>query len=206
MTGQLTHGIYKLGPDEWDDKDPDVLQENLGVDSDAQRWHSTGAGHPSDESDTTSLSSAESDSSISSTSSSQSSESSSPGGADSGSTDSDSDSSERNNTLAIHRAVRSQIRHKAVSIPQHGCPFDDDNCALFFYQLEHATSNQVIPTGFGFHHNEANYAAYQELHHLQVGRNRNRMISVILPQSIWMGRYILWAQAVTGLTINMTAT
>lgn len=59
--------------------------------------------------------------------------------------------------------------------------------------------NGTIPDGYGLRTEEESYTLYETVEYLLVGKKRKKKTHkcrVILPESVWLPRVILWVQAI----------
>lgn len=91
------------------------------------------------------------------------------------------------------------IRHEAVEVPSHRCPFagNSDLESLFHASLKEIQLYNIIPTGYGVdEHDLEDYPVREEI---RLGRG-GKVISVILPTAIWWPRAVQWAQGLDLMT------
>ncbi|KAJ7588266.1 hypothetical protein C8J56DRAFT_786004, partial [Mycena floridula] len=78
---------------------------------------------------------------------------------------------------------QSQILHKPVKVPKHRCPFDmPESLQIFEDTLHQATTNDLIPDGYGLTPEEWDEDRYPELW-------------ISLAFAVWKPRADMWGQA-----------
>lgn len=202
MLGQLDHGIYNTGDEDWEDIDPRDLQRHYGVDGGAAR-RGTGAGHPDDELTSDDSDGISDDDDPPLADEAFPADQPNPPSSPSSGALSDLDNEEQQR---LEQLVQDQIHHPAIPIPMKNCPFDSLDLAEEFLERlaeihdDGAVDN--IPEGYRLRDDEANYRAYNPVAYIEVGRAKRR-INVSLPEEVWKPRIMLWLQALEGLTIEL---
>lgn len=86
-----------------------------------------------------------------------------------------------------------------VPVPRHQSPFTEDERVLFDAGLFRIRNEGRIPLGYGAHPSEWPFP-YPPFEDIPVGRVRGSTVRISLPNSIWLSRSQLWAQALYLLT------
>lgn len=142
----------------------------------------TGAGHPSDESDSSrSFSTSHQTASIISNSSVE--EESSTGSR-----------SSQNHTIQSY--LNDNIRHPPIKVARHSNPFDDDEEEDEFLLALSTLLDDLsgVPAGYGVTAEEWGDEGYGDTEELQVG-GRRRQLEIQIPQEIWLPRAVAWVKA-----------
>lgn len=67
--------------------------------------------------------------------------------------------------------------------------------------LKKAQEDRLVPSGYGFRPGEQEYGEYEEIEIIRVGRRASdNDLRVILPESVWLPRTVLWLQALEIMT------
>ncbi|KAF8957599.1 hypothetical protein BDZ97DRAFT_1952649, partial [Flammula alnicola] len=175
--GQARFGVYK---DECEGIHPDVINEYYGVDQGASvkhRKHSTGAGHPVDEAESTSEGELE----------------------DEG-TEQQTQLSAEELAQQIAENQTSQVRHEGVPVVQGHNPFNNDETeTAFFKVLQEVIEKDIVPIGYGILPEEWVDGGYPTAETMQIGSRGRKEIQILLDEKIWQARARLWVQGLNVL-------
>ncbi|KAJ7582312.1 hypothetical protein C8J56DRAFT_793070, partial [Mycena floridula] len=81
---------------------------------------------------------------------------------------------------------QSQILHKPVKVPKHHCPFDTpESLQIFEDTLHQATTNDLIPDGYGLTPEERDEDGYPVHEILRSGRQGTKELRISLPFAVW---------------------
>ncbi|KAF8513075.1 hypothetical protein JB92DRAFT_2721892, partial [Gautieria morchelliformis] len=164
--------LYGAAVEEFEDIDPDILQQYYSVlgNPTHRRSQQTGAGYPSDEEDSGS------DAAI---------------GSDTGSVSDIEDSEENILQQTISSHIHANVNHKVVKCPRSCCPFADPaHVMLLDAVLRDLRASGLIPVGYGLRTSEWVGEEYPASEWVRFGRNKGVMVD--LPSVIWMPRAIAW--------------
>lgn len=106
----------------------------------------------------------------------------------------------RENLLEI---VKRQMNTKHVRSPTTlRNPFKDfpEKERTFWRRLHESQVKKKIPMGYGFRPGEIGFGQFDSVEVIQVGGRRSNKMRVLLSESIWLPRTVLWAQALEGMT------
>jgi hypothetical protein len=194
---------------EFEDIHPDTLRRYYSTDGTVTHRpsHLLGAGHPSDEDDTSSVDTDDINSVDTDDTGSADTDDTSAPTAEHDSDDNLSDTRQNEDehpvTLQEHleRNVEANINHPAIPVPRSQSPFNNPlRRAIFSATLDQVRATGIIPDGYhvlATEWNDSNYPAYESI---RVGC-RGKNLVVELPEAIWLPRAIAWAQ---GLHIMQT--
>jgi hypothetical protein len=101
----------------------------------------------------------------------------------------------------IRARVEREIKHRPIPIKRITPPFTPDLRAQLLHQIATRNENHRTPLGFGLHHHDDNYSAYNPIQTIRVGPRKPRSTKVTLPREVWHPRIVLWVQSVWELTI-----
>ncbi|KZT19148.1 hypothetical protein NEOLEDRAFT_1078428, partial [Neolentinus lepideus HHB14362 ss-1] len=165
--GQTEHGVYAEEP--LDHIHPDILNRYYGVEGHEQHRHAsqTGAGHAEDED-------LDDDSEVS---------------------DAEDIEPEDEFVQEILASQAQNIRHKPIPVPRARSPFDSSAAEDQFMEILTTVSSQgLLPPHYGVLPHEWDDGAYPEEEVIKFG-TRGKQLRVVLPETIWFPRAVLWTQA-----------
>ncbi|KAG2351171.1 hypothetical protein BDR07DRAFT_1321005 [Suillus spraguei] len=95
----------------------------------------------------------------------------------------------------IEQDQANAVQHDAVEVLDGDAPFqNEEDKNMFFEILEEVVMEGIVPEGYNLQEGEDEYDENMS-EYLQVGRQREHHVEVLLANPIWMTHSMLWAQA-----------
>jgi hypothetical protein len=110
----------------------------------------------------------------------------------------------KKNTYLPCKAVDSNIRHDAVSVPLGQCPFDQIQLETFKTGLSLLEQHGDLPPGYGIDPVEWGPDGYPTTAEITVGL-RKKSYPISLPDAIWRPRAERWARACHTMDLILSA-
>lgn len=97
----------------------------------------------------------------------------------------------------LYNTIRRQTKKKAAKIGQIENPFSKSRMKeqRLWDLIERRQLDQRTPRGYGFLPGEGNYYAYDCMETLEIGTGYKKESPIILPETVWHPRTVLWVQA-----------
>lgn len=105
----------------------------------------------------------------------------------------------------LMNSIRSKLNLTSVKTPQLLNPFEDrpDKEERLWRQLEFQQRSQFVPAGYGFRSGEPGNGQYDSVAILEVGVGTKKPMPIVLPETVWLPRTVLWVQALEIMTSLM---